>query len=145
VIFRTGYLGGRFLVDIDTLVLSGVIKKCVGSNSRPNTRGEPPSSALCGSADVPRPRARRSVTSLYERLLSTRRRMVRTQGQTVHNGAERLLRRKNPRSCESSLVGFGGLDDNTFKELIDVLSVGHVLSVKLVKFTQVFKSDGPKV
>jgi hypothetical protein len=31
-------------------------------------------------------------------------------------------------------VGFGGLDDNPIKGLIGVLSVGHVLSVKLVKF-----------
>jgi hypothetical protein len=31
-------------------------------------------------------------------------------------------------------VGFGGLDDNTIKGLIGVLSVEHVLSIKLVKF-----------
>jgi hypothetical protein len=31
-------------------------------------------------------------------------------------------------------VGFGGLDDNPIKGLIDVLSVGYVLSLKLVKF-----------
>jgi hypothetical protein len=36
---------------------------------------------------------------------------------------------------ESSLVGFSGLDDNPIKGLIGVLSVGHVLNVKLVKFT----------
>jgi hypothetical protein len=35
---------------------------------------------------------------------------------------------------EISLVGFGGLDDNPTKGLTCVLSVGHVLSVKLVKF-----------
>jgi hypothetical protein len=38
------------------------------------------------------------------------------------------------RPAESSLAGFGGLDDNPTKGLIGVLSVGHVLSVKLVKF-----------
>jgi hypothetical protein len=32
---------------------------------------------------------------------------------------------------ESSLVGFGGLDDNPIKELIGALSVGQVLSVNL--------------
>jgi hypothetical protein len=35
---------------------------------------------------------------------------------------------------ESSLVGFGGLDDNPIKKLISVLSVQQLLSVKLVKF-----------
>jgi hypothetical protein len=35
---------------------------------------------------------------------------------------------------ESSLVGFGGLDDNPIKGLTSALSVGQVLSVKLVKF-----------
>jgi hypothetical protein len=35
---------------------------------------------------------------------------------------------------ESSLVGFGGLDDNPIKGLRCVLSVGQVLSVKIVKF-----------
>jgi hypothetical protein len=41
----------------------------------------------------------------------------------------------NKPSCtESSLVGFVGLDDNPIKELIGVLSVEQMLSVKLVKF-----------
>jgi hypothetical protein len=31
-------------------------------------------------------------------------------------------------------MGFGGLDDNPIKGLIGVLSVGHVLSVNLIKF-----------
>jgi hypothetical protein len=35
---------------------------------------------------------------------------------------------------ESSLVGFGGLDDNPIKGLIGVFSVGQVLCVKLIKF-----------
>ena len=35
---------------------------------------------------------------------------------------------------KSSLVGFGGLDDNPIKGLTGVLSVGHALSVKLIKF-----------
>jgi hypothetical protein len=35
---------------------------------------------------------------------------------------------------ESYLVGFGGLDDNPIKGLAYVLSVGHVLSAKLIKF-----------
>jgi hypothetical protein len=35
---------------------------------------------------------------------------------------------------ESSLVGFGGLNENQIKGLTGVLTVGHVLSVKLVKF-----------
>ena len=35
---------------------------------------------------------------------------------------------------ESSLVGFGGLDDNPIKVLTSALSVGQVLSVKLVNF-----------
>jgi hypothetical protein len=34
---------------------------------------------------------------------------------------------------ESSLVRFGGLDDNLIKGLTGVLSVGQVLSIKLVK------------
>jgi hypothetical protein len=34
----------------------------------------------------------------------------------------------------SSLVGFGGLDDNPIKGLTGVLSVEHVPNVKLVKF-----------
>jgi hypothetical protein len=38
------------------------------------------------------------------------------------------------RPTESSIVGFGGLDDNPIKGLTSVLSVGQVLSVKLVKF-----------
>jgi hypothetical protein len=37
-------------------------------------------------------------------------------------------------NAESSLVGFGGLDNNPIKELTGVLSVGQVLSVKLVRF-----------
>jgi hypothetical protein len=35
---------------------------------------------------------------------------------------------------KSSLVGFGGLDDNPIKGLTCMISVGHVVSVKLVKF-----------
>jgi hypothetical protein len=35
---------------------------------------------------------------------------------------------------ESSLVGFGGLDDNPIKGLTGVLNVEQVLTVKLVKF-----------
>jgi hypothetical protein len=35
---------------------------------------------------------------------------------------------------ESSLVGFGGLDDNPIKGLTCVLSVGQMLNIKLVKF-----------
>jgi hypothetical protein len=35
---------------------------------------------------------------------------------------------------ESSLVGFGGLDDNPIKGMTCVLSVGHVLSAKPVEF-----------
>jgi hypothetical protein len=35
---------------------------------------------------------------------------------------------------ESSLVDFGDLDDNPIKGLTCVLSVGHMLSVKIVKF-----------
>jgi hypothetical protein len=46
VILRTGHLGGRFIVDLDTLVPSVVAKKFVGSDLEPNTRGEPPSGAL---------------------------------------------------------------------------------------------------
>jgi hypothetical protein len=38
------------------------------------------------------------------------------------------------RTPKSSLVGFGGLDDNLIKGLTCVLYVEHVLSVKLVKF-----------
>jgi hypothetical protein len=41
--------------------------------------------------------------------------------------------RRGP-AAESSLVGFGGLDDNPIKGLIGVLSVGQMLGVKLVKF-----------
>jgi hypothetical protein len=37
-------------------------------------------------------------------------------------------------NAECSLVGFGGLDNNPIKGLIGVLSVGQVLSVKLVRF-----------
>jgi hypothetical protein len=47
-------------------------------------------------------------------------------------GAKSLL--TTPIPGESSLIGFGGLDDNPIKRLIVVLSVGHVLSVKLVNF-----------
>jgi hypothetical protein len=36
--------------------------------------------------------------------------------------------------CESYLMGFSGLDDNPIKGLKGVLNVGHVLSVKLVRF-----------
>jgi hypothetical protein len=35
---------------------------------------------------------------------------------------------------ESSLVGFGGLDDNSIKGLTGVLSVEHVLNAKLKGF-----------
>jgi hypothetical protein len=35
---------------------------------------------------------------------------------------------------ESSLVGFGGLDDNPIKGLTSVLSVEHVLNAKLTGF-----------
>jgi len=35
---------------------------------------------------------------------------------------------------ESSLVGFGGLDDNTIKGLTSVLSVEQVLNAKLIGF-----------
>jgi hypothetical protein len=47
-----------------------------------------------------------------------------------------LLRLDEARSrqVESSLVGFGGLDDNPIKGLTGVLSIGQVLSVTLVKF-----------
>jgi hypothetical protein len=37
-------------------------------------------------------------------------------------------------NAESSLVGFGGLDNNPIKGLLGVLSVGQVLSVELVRF-----------
>jgi hypothetical protein len=37
-------------------------------------------------------------------------------------------------ATESSLLGFGGLDDNLIKGLIGVLSVGHILSANLIKF-----------
>jgi hypothetical protein len=37
-------------------------------------------------------------------------------------------------SCESSLVGFGGLDDNPIKGLTSVLSVEQVLNAKLTGF-----------
>jgi hypothetical protein len=36
--------------------------------------------------------------------------------------------------CESSLVGFGGLDDNPIKGLTSVLSVEQVLNAKLTGF-----------
>jgi hypothetical protein len=36
---------------------------------------------------------------------------------------------------ESSLVGFGGLDDNPIKGLTCVLSVEQVMSAKLVEFS----------
>jgi hypothetical protein len=38
------------------------------------------------------------------------------------------------KQCESSLVGFGGLDDNPIKELTSVLSVEQVLNAKLTGF-----------
>jgi hypothetical protein len=37
MIFRTSHLGGRFLVDLDIIVPSRVVKKCVGSDLGPNT------------------------------------------------------------------------------------------------------------
>jgi hypothetical protein len=45
---------------------------------------------------------------------------------------------------ESSLVVFGGLDDNPIKGLTGVLSVEQVLNAKLIGSTQVNKCDGPK-
>jgi hypothetical protein len=36
--------------------------------------------------------------------------------------------------CESSLLGFGGLDDNPIKGLTSVLSVEQVLNAKLTGF-----------
>jgi hypothetical protein len=39
-----------------------------------------------------------------------------------------------PDSVESSLVGFGGLDDNPIKGLTSVLSVEQVLNAKLTGF-----------
>jgi hypothetical protein len=38
------------------------------------------------------------------------------------------------RGIESSLVGFGGLDDNPIKGLTSVLSVEQVLNAKLTGF-----------
>jgi hypothetical protein len=45
-----------------------------------------------------------------------------------------LCRSESYGLAESSHVGFGGMDDNPIKRLTGVLSVGHVLSIKLVKF-----------
>jgi hypothetical protein len=45
---------------------------------------------------------------------------------------------------ESSLVGFGGLDDNPIKALIGVLGVEQMLNAKLTSSTQMNKCDGPK-
>jgi hypothetical protein len=42
---------GRFLVDLDTLVPSGVAKKCVGTDPGAKHGNGPPSGALCGGAD----------------------------------------------------------------------------------------------
>jgi hypothetical protein len=38
------------------------------------------------------------------------------------------------KDLESSLVGFGDLDDNPIKGLTGLLRIGHVLSIELVKF-----------
>jgi hypothetical protein len=44
------------------------------------------------------------------------------------------FRRHRSGAAESSLVGFGGLDDNPIKGLTSVLSVEHVLNAKLTGF-----------
>jgi hypothetical protein len=46
---------------------------------------------------------------------------------------------------ESSLVGFGGLDDNPIKGLTIVLSVDRCLVQSLHGSTQVNTCDGPKI
>ena len=48
---------GRFLADLDTLVPSGVAKKCVGVDPGAKHENGLPSEALYGGADGPQQRA----------------------------------------------------------------------------------------
>jgi hypothetical protein len=68
VILGTGHLGAN-LVDLDTLVPSGVAKKYVGVDLGAKHWNEPFGSALYGGADDPWPWAGQSATLAHERLL----------------------------------------------------------------------------
>jgi hypothetical protein len=72
VIFRTSHLGSQFLVDLNTLVPSGVAKNYVGADLDFNHWNEPPNGALYGSTtfvDGPWHRARRFMTWAQERII----------------------------------------------------------------------------
>jgi hypothetical protein len=56
VIFGTDHLGSQFLVDLNTLVSSEVVKKYVCAVLSAKHWNEPPGGALCGGTDGPRHR-----------------------------------------------------------------------------------------